>query len=220
MKRYDGRFKDIFQEIYDAQYKAAFEKLGIYYEHRLIDDMVAQAIKSSGGFVWACKNYDGDVQSDILAQGFGSLGMMTSELITPDGQIVESEAAHGTVTRHYREYQKGNETSTNPVASIFAWTRGLLHRAKLDGNEPLKHFCEALEAACVEVIDVDGIMTKDLALAIHGKNMKRNSEHWVVMDKHMDAVNLSLMAYEIPSTDAPIHQAKLQQKLAVKAAKL
>lgn len=218
MKRYDGRFKDIFQEIYDAEYKAAFEKLGIYYEHRLIDDMVAQVIKSSGGFVWACKNYDGDVQSDILAQGFGSLGMMTSELITPDGQIVESEAAHGTVTRHYREHQKGNETSTNPVASIFAWTRGLLHRAKLDGNEPLKRFCQALEAACVEVIDVDGIMTKDLALTIHGKNMKR--EHWVITDKYMDAVNVSHMACEIPSTDAPIHQAKLQQKLAVKAAKL
>lgn len=190
MKRYDGRFKDIFQEIYDTQYKAEFEKLGIYYEHRLIDDMVAQAIKSSGGFVWACKNYDGDVQSDILAQGFGSLGMMTSELITPDGQVVESEAAHGTVTRHYREYQKGNETSTNPVASIFAWTRGLLHRAKLDDNEPLKHFCQALEAACVEVIDVDGVMTKDLALAIHGKNMRR--EHWVVTDKYMDAVNVSV----------------------------
>lgn len=189
MKQYDGRFKDIFQEIYDAEYKAKFEKLGIYYEHRLIDDMVAQAIKSAGGFVWACKNYDGDVQSDILAQGFGSLGMMTSELITPDGQIVESEAAHGTVTRHYREWQKGKETSTNPVASIFAWTRGLLHRAKLDGNEPLKHFCESLEVACVEVIDVDGIMTKDLALAIHGKGMKR--EHWVVTDKYMDAVNVS-----------------------------
>jgi len=190
MKRYDGRFKDIFQDIYDSQYKPEFEKLGIYYEHRLIDDMVAQAIKSSGGFVWACKNYDGDVQSDILAQGFGSLGMMTSELITPDGQIVESEAAHGTVTRHYREYQKGRETSTNPVASIFAWTRGLLHRAKLDGNEPLKHFCEALERSCVEVIDTDGIMTKDLALAIHGKDMKR--EHWVVTDKYMDAVNTKL----------------------------
>lgn len=191
MKKYDGRFKDIFQEIYDTQYKAEFGKAGIYYEHRLIDDMVAQSIKSSGGFVWACKNYDGDVQSDILAQGFGSLGMMTSELITPDGQVVESEAAHGTVTRHYREYQKGNETSTNPVASIFAWTRGLLHRAKLDGNEPLKHFCAALEVACVEVIDTDGIMTKDLALAIHGKNMKR--EHWVVTDKYMDAVNVSLL---------------------------
>ncbi|KAG1769838.1 isocitrate dehydrogenase [Suillus occidentalis] len=198
MKKYDGRFKDIFQEIYDSQYKDAFEKAGIYYEHRLIDDMVAQSIKSSGGFVWACKNYDGDVQSDILAQGFGSLGMMTSELITPDGQVVESEAAHGTVTRHYREYQKGNETSTNPVASIFAWTRGLLHRAKLDGNEELKNFCVDLEAACVETIDKDGIMTKDLALAIHGKNMKR--DHWVVTDKYMDAVN-----------------AKLQKKLAERA---
>ncbi|KAF9238945.1 hypothetical protein BU15DRAFT_88186 [Melanogaster broomeanus] len=193
LKKYDGRFKDIFQEIYDTQYKAEFEKLGIYYEHRLIDDMVAQAIKSSGGFVWACKNYDGDVQSDILAQGFGSLGMMTSELITPDGQVVESEAAHGTVTRHYREYQKGNETSTNPVASIFAWTPRW--------QRPLKNFCQDLEAACVEVIDVDGIMTKDLALAIHGKNMKR--EHWVVTDKYMDAVN-----------------AKLQQKLAIRGAKL
>lgn len=190
MKRYDGRFKDIFQEIYELQYKDAFEKVGIYYEHRLIDDMVAQAIKSSGGFVWACKNYDGDVQSDILAQGFGSLGMMTSELITPDGQVVESEAAHGTVTRHYREYQKGNETSTNPVASIFAWTRGLLHRAKLDNNEELKKFCLDLEAACVETIDKDGVMTKDLALAIHGKNMKR--EHWVITDKYMDAVNAKL----------------------------
>ncbi|KAL1718241.1 hypothetical protein EV715DRAFT_201534 [Schizophyllum commune] len=187
LKKYDGRFKDIFQEIYEAQYKADFEKKGIYYEHRLIDDMVAQAIKSSGGFVWACKNYDGDVQSDILAQGFGSLGMMTSELITPDGDVIESEAAHGTVTRHYREWQKGNETSTNPVASIFAWTRGLLHRAKLDGNDALTAFCKDLEASCVEVIDKDGIMTKDLALAIHGKNMKR--EHWVVTNEYMDAVN-------------------------------
>ncbi|PSR75645.1 hypothetical protein EW026_g2682 [Hermanssonia centrifuga] len=190
LKKYDGRFKDIFQEIYDTQYKKAFEDAGIYYEHRLIDDMVAQAIKSSGGFVWACKNYDGDVQSDILAQGFGSLGMMTSELVTPDGKTIESEAAHGTVTRHYREWQKGNETSTNPVASIFAWTRGLLFRAKLDGNDALRDFCLDLEAACVEVIDVDGIMTKDLALAIHGKNMKR--EHWVVTDAYMDAVNAKL----------------------------
>ncbi|KAF9788116.1 isocitrate dehydrogenase [Thelephora terrestris] len=187
MKKYDGRFKDIFQEIYDGQYKSQFEAAGIYYEHRLIDDMVAQAIKSSGGFVWACKNYDGDVQSDILAQGFGSLGMMTSELITPDGKTVESEAAHGTVTRHYREWQKGKETSTNPVASIFAWTRGLLHRAKLDNNVPLKDFCTSLEESCVEVIDKDGVMTKDLALAIHGKEMKR--EHWVVTDVYMDAVN-------------------------------
>ncbi|KAF8909639.1 isocitrate dehydrogenase [Gymnopilus junonius] len=190
LKKYDGRFKDIFQDIYDTQYKPQFEALGIYYEHRLIDDMVAQAVKSSGGFVWATKNYDGDVQSDILAQGFGSLGMMTSELLTPDGQIIESEAAHGTVTRHYREYQKGNETSTNPVASIFAWTRGLLHRAKLDKNEPLAAFARDLEAACVEVIDQDGIMTKDLALAIHGKGMQR--EHWVITDVYMDAVNEKL----------------------------
>lgn len=187
MKKYDGRFKDIFEEIFQAHYKKNFDAAGLYYEHRLIDDMVAQAIKSSGGFVWACKNYDGDVQSDILAQGFGSLGMMTSELLTPDGLVIESEAAHGTVTRHYREYQKGNETSTNPVASIFAWTRGLLHRAKLDDNQELKAFCLDLEAACVEVIDQDGIMTKDLALAIHGKAMKR--EHWVVTNAYMDAVN-------------------------------
>ena len=207
LKKYDGRFKDIFQEIYDkwvlvalsysrpadshsgSEYKPQFEAAGIYYEHRLIDDMVAQAIKSSGGFVWACKNYDGDVQSDILAQGFGSLGMMTSELITPDGKTVESEAAHGTVTRHYREWQKGRETSTNPVASIFAWTRGLIHRAKLDDNVALKDFCTSLEEACVEVIDKDGIMTKDLALAIHGKGMKR--EHWVITDVYMDAVHVS-----------------------------
>jgi len=190
LKKYDGRFKDVFQEIYDSTYKSQFESLGIYYEHRLIDDMVAQVIKSSGGFVWATKNYDGDVQSDILAQGFGSLGMMTSELLTPDGKVIESEAAHGTVTRHYREYQKGKETSTNPVASIFAWTRGLLHRAKLDGNDPLRQFCLGLEAACVEIIDRDGIMTKDLALAIHGKDMKR--EHWVTTDVYMDAVKSSL----------------------------
>ena len=151
--------------------------------------MVAQVLKSSGGFVWATKNYDGDVQSDILAQGFGSLGMMTSELITPDGLTVESEAAHGTVTRHYREYQKVRETSTNPVASIFAWTRGLLHRANLDGNEELKVFVRALEKACVKVIDVDGVMTKDLALAIYGKDGMRR-EHWVVTDAYMDAVKV------------------------------
>ena len=152
--------------------------------------MVAQAIKSSGGFVWATKNYDGDVQSDVLAQGFGSLGMMTSELITPDGRTIESEAAHGTVTRHYREHQKGRETSTNPVASIFAWTRGLLHRANLDGNEELKAFVRALESACVQVIDRDGVMTKDLALAIHGKALRR--EQWVITDAYMDAVKVPL----------------------------
>ena len=151
--------------------------------------MVAQVLKSSGGFVWATKNYDGDVQSDILAQGFGSLWMMTSELITPDGLTVESEAAHGTVTRHYRECQKGRETSTNPVASTFAWTRGLLHRANLDGNEELEVFVRALERACVEVIDVDGVMTKDLAVAIYGKDVMRR-EHWVVTDAYMDAVKV------------------------------
>ena len=177
--------------------------------------MVAQAIKSAGGFVWACKNYDGDVQSDILAQGFGSLGMMTSELITPDGDVIESEAAHGTVTRHYREWQKGNETSTNPVASIFAWTRGLLHRAKLDGNEPLARFCRELEAACVEVIDKDGVMTKDLALAIHGKAMKR--EHWVVTNEFMDAVNVNIRPSSAAVWTKLIDdnlQTKLQKKLA------
>ena len=164
-----------------------FEEAGISYEHRLIDDMVAQVLKSSGGFVWAAKNYDGDVQSDILAQGFGSLGMMTSELITPDGLTVESEAAHGTVTRHYREYQKVRETSTNPVASIFAWTWGLLHRANLDGNEELKVLVVVLD--CVEVIDVDGVMMKNLAPAIYGKDGMRR-EHWVVTDAYMGAVKV------------------------------
>jgi len=190
LKRYDGRFKDIFQEIYESDYQAEFKKLNIWYEHRLIDDMVAQAIKSSGGFVWACKNYDGDVQSDILAQGFGSLGMMTSELITPDGSTMEAEAAHGTVTRHYREWQKGNETSTNPVASIFAWTRGLAFRAKLDGTPELATFAQKLEEACVEAIDVDGVMTKDLALSMYGAKMTR--EHWVTTDVYMKAVEKKL----------------------------
>jgi isocitrate dehydrogenase len=170
LKKYDGRFKDIFQEIYEQDYRAKFEKAGLWYEHRLIDDMVAQAVKSKGGFVWACKNYDGDVQSDILAQGFGSLGLMTSVLVTPDGRTLEAEAAHGTVTRHYREYQRGRETSTNPIASIFAWTRGLAHRARLDNNASLLKFSEDLERACVETVDVDGQMTKDLALSIHGQD--------------------------------------------------
>jgi len=173
LKRYDGRFKDIFQEIYDSQYKQKFQELGIWYEHRLIDDMVAYAMKSDGGFVWACKNYDGDVQSDSLAQGFGSLGLMTSELITPDGLTVEAEAAHGTVTRHYREHQQGKETSTNPIASIYAWTRGLAHRAKLDKNEALAKWVSALERACIETVE-DGFMTKDLAICIHGNNVTRN----------------------------------------------
>ena len=167
LKAYDGRFKDIFQEIYEKEYKQKFTELGIWYEHRLIDDMVAQSLKSSGGFIWACKNYDGDVQSDIVAQGYGSLGLMTSVLVCPDGKTVEAEAAHGTVTRHFREHQKGKETSTNPVASIFAWSRGLAHRAKLDNNAELAKFCDALETATIETIK-QGKMTKDLAICIHG----------------------------------------------------
>ncbi|MCL4121704.1 UNVERIFIED_CONTAM: hypothetical protein GTU68_062040 [Idotea baltica] len=165
LKKYDGRFKDIFQEIYDGEYKGKFEAKNIWYEHRLIDDMVAYAMKSEGGFVWACKNYDGDVQSDSVAQGYGSLGMMTSVLICPDGKTIESEAAHGTVTRHYRMHQQGKETSTNPIASIFAWTRGLDHRAKVDGNSGLAKFAEALEKVCVDTIEA-GFMTKDLAICI------------------------------------------------------
>jgi len=165
LKAYDGRFKDIFQEIFDAEFKSQFQTLGITYEHRLIDDMVASAIKWSGGYVWACKNYDGDVQSDIVAQGFGSLGLMTSVLMTPDGQTVEAEAAHGTVTRHYREHQKGKETSTNSIASIFAWTQGLAHRAKLDDNQELARFATTLERVCVETVET-GFMTKDLALLV------------------------------------------------------
>ena len=185
LKKYDGRFKDIFQDIYERKYESAFKSAGIWYEHRLIDDMVAQALKSSGGFVWACKNYDGDVQSDIIAQGFGSLGLMTSVLMSPDGKTLESEAAHGTVTRHYREHQKGKETSTNSIASIFAWTRGLSHRAKLDGNAPLKAYCEALERACIQTVE-KGVMTKDLALAVHGKSMSRT--HYVNSEEFIDAV--------------------------------
>lgn len=174
LKKYDGRFKDIFQDIYDREYKDKFEAKKLWYEHRLIDDMVAYAMKSDGGFVWACKNYDGDVQSDSLAQGYGSLGMMTSVLICPDGKTVEAEAAHGTVTRHYRFWQQGKETSTNPIASIFAWTRGLLHRAKLDDNASLKNFAESLEKVCVETIE-SGFMTKDLAICIKGlDNVKRS----------------------------------------------
>ncbi|XP_045598501.1 isocitrate dehydrogenase [NADP] cytoplasmic [Procambarus clarkii] len=167
LKKYDGRFKDIFQEVYENEYKGKYEAAGIWYEHRLIDDMVAQAMKSEGGFVWACKNYDGDVQSDSVAQGFGSLGMMTSVLVCPDGKTIESEAAHGTVTRHYRQHQQGNETSTNPIASVFAWTRGLAHRAKLDNNENLARFASSLEEVCVETIE-SGSMTKDLAICIKG----------------------------------------------------
>jgi len=165
LKAYDGDFKDIFEEVYAAEYKAGFEEKGIWYEHRLIDDMVAQAIKGDGGYVWACKNYDGDVQSDVVAQGFGSLGLMTSVLLTPDGQTCEAEAAHGTVTRHYRQHQRGEKTSTNPIASIFAWTQGLVFRGKKDGTPAVVEFAETLERVCVEAVEA-GEMTKDLALLI------------------------------------------------------
>lgn len=176
LKKYDGKFKDIFQDIYDREYKPKFEAKKIWYEHRLIDDMVAYAMKSEGGFVWACKNYDGDVQSDSVAQGYGSLGLMTSVLICPDGKTVEAEAAHGTVTRHYRQYQKGQETSTNPIASIFAWTQGLLQRAKLDNNKELAKFCNTLEKVCVDTIE-SGFMTKDLAICIKGMNNVKRSDY-------------------------------------------
>ena len=168
LKKYDGRFKDIFQEIYEQEFKAQFETNGLTYEHRLIDDMVAAALKWNGNFVWACKNYDGDVQSDTVAQGFGSLGLMTSTLVTPDGKTMEAEAAHGTVTRHYREHQKGKPTSTNPIASIFAWTRGLEFRGKLDNNQALIDFCHTLEQVCIETVE-GGKMTKDLAISIKAK---------------------------------------------------
>ncbi|MCS6837565.1 MAG: NADP-dependent isocitrate dehydrogenase, partial [Bdellovibrionaceae bacterium] len=173
LKEYDGLFKDIFQSIYEKEYKSEFEKKKITYEHRLIDDMVASSLKMSGGFVWACKNYDGDVQSDSVAQGFGSLGMMTSVLLTPDGQIMESEAAHGTVTRHYRLYQQGKKTSTNPIASIYAWTRGLDFRGQLDGNLELRQFAKTLEEVCVKTVE-SGFMTKDLALAAFGPGVSES----------------------------------------------
>jgi isocitrate dehydrogenase len=171
LKKYDGRFKDIFQEVFEQDYQSRFKALGITYEHRLIDDMVASALKWPGNFVWACKNYDGDVQSDTVAQGFGSLGLMTSVLVTPDGKTIEAEAAHGTVTRHYREHQKGKPTSTNPIASIFAWTRGLAHRGKLDGNEQLIKFANTLEEVCIETVE-SGKMTKDLAMIAFGNSVK------------------------------------------------
>jgi len=174
LKAYDGRFKDIFQEVYDNEFKEKFEKENISYEHRLIDDMVAAAIKWKGGFVWACKNYDGDVQSDIVAQGFGSLGLMTSTLVTPDGKTMESEAAHGTVTRHFRSHQKGEETSTNPIASTFAWTRGLIHRGLLDNNQKLIDFCKLLENVCIKTIE-GGKMTKDLALLVYRNDLVRSN---------------------------------------------
>ncbi|KRO88665.1 MAG: isocitrate dehydrogenase [Cryomorphaceae bacterium BACL29 MAG-121220-bin8] len=189
LKAYDGRFKDIFQEIFSTEFEDKFEKAGITYEHRLIDDMVAAAMKWNGGFVWACKNYDGDVQSDTVAQGFGSLGLMTSTLVTPDGITMEAEAAHGTVTRHFREHQKGNETSTNPIASIFAWTRGLGHRGKLDENQELIDFCKTLEEVCIETIE-NGKMTKDLASLIHGKNLNRS--HYLNTQEFLDNIKDNL----------------------------
>ena len=185
LKQYDGRFMELFQQIFDAEFKAEFDKKKITYEHRLIDDMVAAAMKWSGGYVWACKNYDGDVQSDIVAQGFGSLGLMTSVLTTPDGKVVESEAAHGTVTRHYREHQKGKETSTNSIASIFAWTRGLAHRAKLDNNAGLAKFAGTLEKVCVDTVEA-GFMTKDLALLV-GADQK-----WLSTTGFLDKVDANL----------------------------
>jgi isocitrate dehydrogenase len=189
LKKYDGRFKDIFQEIYEADYKKKFESLGITYEHRLIDDMVASALKWNGNFVWACKNYDGDVQSDTVAQGFGSLGLMTSVLVTPDGKTMEAEAAHGTVTRHFRMHQQGKPTSTNPIASIFAWTRGLAHRGKLDNNAELIHFCETLEKVCIETVE-SGKMTKDLAVCIHGE--KVSADQYLTTEKFLDALDMNL----------------------------
>ena len=191
LKKHDGRFKNIFQEVYEAEYKDKFEAAGLWYEHRLIDDMVAYCIKSSGGFVWACKNYDGDVQSDIVAQGYGSLGLMTSVLQAPDGSV-ESEAAHGTVTRHYRVHQKGGETSTNSIASMFAWTRGLLHRAKLDNNDELKNYCETMERVIIETVNA-GHMTKDLAICVKGTTQVPR-ESWLNTFEFIDKVAENLNA--------------------------
>jgi isocitrate dehydrogenase len=187
LKAYDGRFKDIFQEVYDSEFKDRYVGAKLTYEHRLIDDLVASALKWSGGFIWACKNYDGDVQSDMVAQGYGSLGLMTSVLTTPDGRVLEAEAAHGTVTRHFREHQKGKETSTNSMASIFAWTRGLMHRAKLDGNAELTRFAETLEKVCVDTVEA-GFMTKDLALLV-GADQK-----WLSTTGFLDKVDANLKA--------------------------
>ena len=185
LKAYDGRFKDIFEEVFEAEYADKFKAAGLTYEHRLIDDMVASALKWSGGYIWACKNYDGDVQSDIVAQGFGSLGLMTSVLVTPDGKTMEAEAAHGTVTRHYRQHQKGESTSTNSIASIFAWTRGLAHRAKLDGNPELDKFAHTLEKVCVDTVEA-GFMTKDLALLVGDK------QAWLTTEGFLDKISENL----------------------------
>ncbi|XP_030567145.1 isocitrate dehydrogenase [NADP] cytoplasmic isoform X4 [Drosophila novamexicana] len=202
LKKYDGRFKDIFEELYNKDYKKQYEAAGIWYEHRLIDDMVAYCMKSEGGFVWACKNYDGDVQSDSVAQGYGSLGLMTSVLLCPDGKTVEAEAAHGTVTRHFRFYQQGKETSTNPIASIFAWTRGLLHRAKLDNNEPLKEFAETLEQVCIDTIE-GGAMTKDLAICIKGSINAVERKDYQETFEFMDTLAKNLQAAIAKSSKQP-----------------
>ena len=191
LKKYDGRFKDIFENIYQTEFKALYEAAGITYEHRLIDDMVASALKWNGNFVWACKNYDGDVQSDTVAQGFGSLGLMTSVLVTPDGKTMEAEAAHGTVTRHYRDHQAGKKTSTNPIASIFAWSRGLAHRGKLDDNAALIDFCTKLEQVCVETVE-SGKMTKDLAVCIHGNKVA--ADQYLNTEDFLEALNVNLKA--------------------------
>ncbi|MBS3914984.1 MAG: NADP-dependent isocitrate dehydrogenase [Bacteroidetes bacterium] len=189
LKKYDGRFKDIFENIYQSEFKSQMDAKGLTYEHRLIDDMVASALKWNGNFVWACKNYDGDVQSDTVAQGFGSLGLMTSVLVTPDGKTVEAEAAHGTVTRHYRMHQQGKKTSTNPIASIFAWTRGLEHRGKLDGNNDLIHFCHTLEKVCVDTVE-SGKMTKDLAVCIYGN--KVSEDQYLHTEEFLETLNQEL----------------------------
>ncbi len=191
LKKYDGRFKDIFEEIYQQEFKTKFDEAGLTYEHRLIDDMVASALKWHGNFVWACKNYDGDVQSDTVAQGFGSLGLMTSTLVTPDGTVMEAEAAHGTVTRHYREHQKGRPTSTNPIASIFAWTRGLEFRGRLDNNQPLIDFCHALEQVCIETVE-SGKMTKDLAITVKPK--VEHGTDYLYTEEFLDAIDANLKA--------------------------
>ena len=191
LKAYDGRFKDIFEEVYQNEFKVKFDTEGLTYEHRLIDDMVASALKWNGNFVWACKNYDGDVQSDTVAQGFGSLGLMTSTLLTPEGDVMEAEAAHGTVTRHYRQHQQGKKTSTNPIASIFAWTRGLAFRGKLDNNQALIDFCNTLEKVCVDTVE-SGTMTKDLALCMHGKEL--NESHYVTTEQFLDALDKGLQS--------------------------
>ena len=189
LKKYDGRFKDIFEVVYQNEFRSKFEEKGIIYEHRLIDDMVASALKWEGGFIWACKNYDGDVQSDTVAQGFGSLGLMTSVLVTPDGKTLEAEAAHGTVTRHYRQHQQGKPTSTNPIASIFAWTRGLAHRGRLDENIALINFAHTLEQVCIDTVE-SGKMTKDLALCIHGDAM--TSDHYLNTEEFLAEIDIEL----------------------------